>query len=115
MGFDISSLKDWLAAGGIVIATINSLILFLRKPGTDAQAIAQATAEALQEHRHAIELRVQQLETHVEHLPTAAEISKLQHELGTVQAQLAGLRDMLGPIAHQVSLINQHLLNQNKP
>jgi hypothetical protein len=110
--FDVSSLKDWLTVGALVIASINSLVLFLRKPGTDAQAIAQATSEALQDHRHAIELRVQQLETHVEHLPTAAEISKLQAEMNTVQAQLSGLRDMLAPIANQVALINQFLLNQ---
>jgi len=114
MDLEPSFLRDWAGPAALVVTAINSVVMFLRKPGEAALAAVEQMQVAVQDHRHAIELRVQQLETHVEHLPTASEISELRGEMHSLQAQMGGLHELLRRIENQTTLINQHLLNQNK-
>lgn len=102
MTFDMTAAIDTMHKA---LTVALALVLWLRKPGSDALAalakhkaeVAEA-AQAADEHRAGLDRRVAVLEERSEHMPTAPEIADLRAAMSGLTAEVAGQRAQLARI-----------------
>lgn len=98
-----------------------TIVIWLRKPGQDAQlavtrlreechACRAAQERQFGELRRDEERRLTEIETHIEHMPTAAAVSALDSAIREVGARLVGMHELQATMSTKVSLIEQYLL-----
>lgn len=118
---NFSDPRFWLEAAVLLITSINSAVLFVMRPGREAQAAVQALAERLAREREEADAkaaadraelvsRVQHVEDHLQHMPTDEELATLRGDVHSIKAQLEGQRELLKRVEHQTQLIHEHLL-----
>ncbi len=78
---------------------------------TSRQAARQNEVTTLASAIADVTTRVTRLEQDVRHLPDQEFVSRVASELASIQANVEGLRREIGPLAHQMGLLNQYLLN----
>lgn len=78
---------------------------------TARQAARQNEVNTLAAGLADIATRVTRLEQDVRHLPDQEFVSRVAGELASIQANVEGLRREIAPLAHQMGLLNQYLLN----
>jgi hypothetical protein len=106
--------RFWLDVFLMALTGANSLTLWLRQPGRDAQAATAALAAEVKADAQAIRLKIQALEDHVAHMPTDEELATLRGDVHSIKAQLEGQRELLKRVEHQTTLIHEHLLSRSK-
>jgi archaellum component FlaC len=82
-----------------------TLLTAARKPGDEAQ---RGVADA-RERLERLEARVHVLETHIEHLPTGAEVADMKGASREMRAMLIALQESLSGLRQTVNLIDEHL------
>lgn len=109
----------------LLFTVANSIAIWLRKPGQDAKAAVEALsvrfeeqrkedAKALIVERQSMQIKIQQLEDHLDHMPTDEELAHLRGNIQEVKAVVEGQRDLLKRVEHQQTLILEQLLARSK-
>ena len=96
--------KFWLEAIVLTLTAINSLVLFLRKPGVDAIAAVTKLRDDMSLFHQTISTEQAVLRERIAHMPTDEELAELA---GSVQALSANQKAMNATL----SRIEQYLLN----
>lgn len=77
---------------------------------SELAAFIKASADVNEQQNH----RITVLEEAVNHLPTQQDISHVSNDVSSVKAQINGLAALLARMEHQIHLVHDHLLNNNK-
>lgn len=77
---------------------------------TELATFIKASTEANEQQN----TRITVLEEAVNHLPTQQDMAHLANDVSSVKAQINGLAGLLARMEHQINLVHDHLLNNNK-
>lgn len=78
--------------------TVIIVILWLRKPGTDAAAAVTAMRE-----------RLGLVEERIKHMPTSEELAELEGSVRTINERTAGMSESMNVMRNQLSRIDDFL------
>lgn len=106
--------KFWLDVAQWVLTGLLAAIVWLRKPGEDAQAEAKRTRSLLATSHRELSTRLTVLEERYTQVPSRVELAQLQGELRTVQMQMEGQNQQLLVIQQSVYRIEQFLIERRR-
>jgi hypothetical protein len=104
---DPKTLSDW--AQWLVMGVI-SLVVWLRKPGEDAQRSVDGLRADLDARMHEQSKRLTEVETHMRHMPTSEELAKLEGTVKQIDERTEGLAEAIGQARIQLNRIESFLL-----
>lgn len=125
MNVDPNDIGRWLAIAQTIWLIGLSVVVWLRKPGTQAQesvkslqeAMAQQTAAltlTMQEQHHNLDLRLKAVETDMKHMPTSEEMTRLAGEVRVVAEQTRAIAVTLDAFRGQMGRMEHFLMNEPK-
>lgn len=88
--------------------TVAILVMWLRKPGNDAQVSAAKAAKAAED----VSTRVSMLELRIQHLPTDKQVLELAGSLQAIRATVAAIDQRQDGHDKVLSRIEQYLLTK---
>lgn len=111
-----------LSAIALIWSIGNTVAIWLRKPGVDAQAAVEKlheecvacralNAKQFSEIQQSEERRLTEIETHLEHMPSSEELSRLDVAIREVAVRITGVHDRVDTMSRQLSRIDDYLLN----
>jgi hypothetical protein len=100
----LSDWAQWLAMGVI------SLVVWLRKPGEDAQHSVDTLRADVDERINGHMKRLVEVETHMRHMPTSEELAKLEGTVKQIDERSAALAEAIGQLRIQLNRIESFLL-----
>ena len=120
---DPRDLNSWLGLGQTLWLIALSAVVWLRKPGTQAQESVKGLQEAMvrqteelthtmQKQHHALDLRLKAVETDMKHMPTSDEMSRLDGAVRVVAEQTRSMAASVDGLRGQLARIESFLLNQ---
>jgi predicted nucleic acid-binding Zn-ribbon protein len=104
---DAKTLSDWAQWGVMLVI---SLVVWLRKPGEDAQGAVAALRESTDGQLASLAKRMTALETHLEHMPTSEELAKLEGMVKQLDERTQGLSESLAQVRRQLDRIETFMM-----
>jgi len=106
--------RFWLDLVLIIVATINTGVVWLRKPGEEAKQSIKDLGERIDDEMSQQAGRLAAVEQRMQHMPTDEELATLRGDVQQVKAVVEGQRDLLKRVEHQQTLILEQLLQRSK-
>lgn len=104
---DYEAAKFWMSFLQLVgVVALGIYTYMTNKTKANASAI-----EAVKDDFDGIKSRVTAIEGKMENAPTHQDISKVYGRLNDVAEDLSGARGQMSALSHQLSMVNQYLLN----
>lgn len=122
---NFSDPRFWLDLFLVCLTALNTAVVWLRKPGEQAQAAVEALSDRLDKELGEIKSdavkaqaqlsgRLQAVEGRMDHIPTDDELATLRGDVQEVKAVVEGQRELLRRVERQQTLILEQLLTQPK-
>ena len=121
MNFDYDAWKvfndvgHWLALVGLGVwgylrTKDNDNASAVKSVATELTVFIKASTEANEQQN----TRLTVLEEAIKHMPTDQEVQRIAEDVSAMKARQEGLGELLKRIEHQTTLIQQHLMTNNK-
>lgn len=122
---NFSDPRFWMDAVVIGMTVINTIVVWLRRPGVQAQEAVNALSGRLDKELDALRNTTSRIESSLSarllgveermlHMPTDEELATLRGDVQSVAASVEGQRDLLKRVEHQQTLILEQLLARSK-
>lgn len=98
-------LAQWVFMGVVTV------VLWLRRPGEDAEAEAKKVRAQLAVVSRELTNRIVQLEHHSKQVPLRIELVELEGEVKTIRMQMEGQNQQLMTIQHAINRVENFLLD----
>lgn len=95
----------------LLITSINTLVLFLRKPGQDAIAAVAKLREEVDERHAVLATEHAVLIERIKHMPTNEELAELAGNVQALGADMRGLVAMQKSMSVTLNRIDQYMMN----
>jgi predicted nucleic acid-binding Zn-ribbon protein len=105
----LSDLNPYLQALLAIWTLGNTVVLFLRKPGEDASQSVVELKEHIADRIDGHAERLTRIESHMEHMPTNEDLSKLEGTVKQIQQQTQGISDSMGQLRSTLTRIEDFL------
>lgn len=107
---NITDPRFWLDMVQWLITLLLAFTVWLRKPGHDAGMAVDMLRNDLDKRMQGHSERLTDIEAHMEHMPTSAELEELKGTLKETSQRVAGIADGLGTMRQTLSRIETFLL-----
>lgn len=111
---DFTDGRLWLEVLVLILTTINTGVVWLRKPGEEAKAQINLLSDRVDDDLKGLSIRLQSVEERMKHIPTDEELAQLAGDVQTVKAVVEGQASLLRRVEHQQTLILEQLLSRAK-
>ncbi|OYY32716.1 MAG: hypothetical protein B7X65_21585 [Polaromonas sp. 39-63-25] len=99
-----------LGVWGYLRTKDNDNVIAVKAVSSELVAFIKASTDVNEQQN----TRLTVLEEAVKHLPTEQDMAHLANDVSSVKAQINGLAGLLARMEHQINLVHDHLLNNNK-
>lgn len=105
---DYGAARFWMDA----LQVLGLIALFIYQHLTSKSKANASAIDAVRDDYGNLKDRIVSIEGRLKHAPTHQDISKVYDRLNDVAEDLSGVSGQMRAVTHQLSMVNQYLLNQ---